>query len=142
MKVEVRLKKLPQILKNEKVERAVKVAIKEGAVKYKEMVLDYIDEGKAFKNRTGVLRESIIAVDNRVIAKAPYAPFVEFGTKPHVIRPKKKKALAFETENGKEVVVKKVNHPGSKPYPFFYADMKSRTKEVAKRFLQVFLREI
>lgn len=46
-----------------------------------------------------------------------YAAIHQFGgsTKPHVIRPKNKKALAF---GGR--VVKKVNHPGSKidPRPF------------------------
>jgi len=141
MKVEIRLKKLPGALKSGKLEGAARVAVKEGASKYKEMVLDYIDEGKAFKNRTGVLRESIVAVGNKVFAYAKYAPFVEFGTRPHVILPKRKKALRF-FKDGKEVIVKKVNHPGSKPYPFFYADMERRKEEVAREFLRRFLEEL
>jgi phage virion morphogenesis protein len=44
-------------------------------------------------------------------SNVPYAAIHQFGgqTKPHTIRPRDKKALAF---NGR--VVKKVNHPGSK----------------------------
>lgn len=43
---------------------------------------------------------------------APYAKFVHFGTKPHIIKAKKARALA----NKKSGVVfgKKVNHPGTK----------------------------
>ncbi len=46
-----------------------------------------------------------------------YAEAVEFGTDPHVIRPVKKKALAFKME-GKDVVVKKVMHPGTEAQPY------------------------
>ena len=43
--------------------------------------------------------------------RAPYAPFVVFGTKPHKIYPKDKKALRWVTGNG-FVFAKFVNHPG------------------------------
>lgn len=43
----------------------------------------------------------------------PYAVFVHDGTKPHEIRPKKKKAL--KTPYGPR---KKVNHPGTKANPY------------------------
>ncbi len=46
---------------------------------------------------------------------APYAKFVHFGTKPHMIKVKKAKALA--NKNGK-VFGKKVNHPGTKANPY------------------------
>ncbi|MCL2524611.1 MAG: phage virion morphogenesis protein [Betaproteobacteria bacterium] len=48
-------------------------------------------------------------------SNVPYAAIHQFGgtTRPHVIRPKDKKALAFGSK-GKETVVKQVNHPGSK----------------------------
>lgn len=44
-------------------------------------------------------------------AHVPYALYVDEGVRPHVIRPKAKKALAFLKE-GKIVVRKKVLHPG------------------------------
>jgi HK97 gp10 family phage protein len=54
-----------------------------------------------------------------------YASHVEFGTKPHVIRPKRKKALAFFGGTSKvlggggaNMVRRKVNHPGNRPFRF------------------------
>lgn len=70
---------------------------------------------------TGRLRQSIqVRVENNRVTVGPdteYAEYVEFGTKPHVIEPKNKKALAFKV-GGQMVVVKKVNHPGTKAQPF------------------------
>lgn len=71
---------------------------------------------------TGRLRSSITTEQegwNRVVVgtNVEYAEAVEFGTPPHVIEPKEKKALAF-TVGGKRVVVKRVNHPGTKARPF------------------------
>lgn len=71
--------------------------------------------------RTGRLRQSIaITVDGSGVKIGPhteYAAFVEFGTKPHVIEARNKKALAFMMGNTR-VVVKRVNHPGSRAKPF------------------------
>jgi len=90
------------------------------------------------------LRKALLEVKNRVKTTAPvdkgnlknnnyieqkgfagivyntmeYAPDVEYGTKPHVILPKNKSYLAFKI-NGKWVRTKKVNHPGTKPQPFY-----------------------
>jgi len=49
-------------------------------------------------------------------AEVKYAKFVHFGTKPYVIKPKNKKALA----NKKAGIIfgKKVNHPGIKANPY------------------------
>ena len=44
-----------------------------------------------------------------------YAPMVEFGTRPHIIRAKNKKALYWK---GAAHPVKQVNHPGSKAKPY------------------------
>ena len=44
-----------------------------------------------------------------------YAIIVEKGSKPHIIRPKNKKALYWE---GAKRPVKLVNHPGSRAKPF------------------------
>lgn len=77
-----------------------------------------------FKNQTGNLRRSIsqkvFGADKGLVFvndTAPYGEYVEFGTKPHVIRPKNRKMLAFKS-NGITIFAKKINHPGSKPYPF------------------------
>jgi len=74
--------------------------------------------------KTGNLRTSLgVKVESsRVIIgpderQAPYGGYVEFGTGPHVIRPKSKKVLSFVV-NGKRVFATKVNHPGTKAQPY------------------------
>lgn len=71
--------------------------------------------------RTGRLRQSIhIWVTGGQVKIGPdteYAAFVEFGTKPHVIEAKNKKALAFSM-GGNKVIVKRVNHPGTRAQPY------------------------
>jgi HK97 gp10 family phage protein len=71
--------------------------------------------------RTGRLRQSIevkVFTDRVVIGPdTEYAAYVEFGTKPHVIRPRNKKALSFYV-GGQRIVVTKVNHPGTKAQPY------------------------
>ena len=57
-----------------------------------------------------------------------YAPYVEFGTKPHRIRPISAKALVF-TVGATKVFAKAVNHPGSKEKPF----LRPAFKEVEPR---------
>lgn len=54
-----------------------------------------------------------------VSASAEYAPHVEFGTDPHVIRAQPGRTLAFEVD-GKMVFRKQVNHPGTKAQPFMF----------------------
>jgi HK97 gp10 family phage protein len=84
--------------------------------------------------KTGHLGRSIKAgrVTKRsatVEANARYAAYVEFGTKPHVIRPKTKKALAWAPsgqtrlsgrprKGAKRIFATIVNHPGTKAQPF------------------------
>lgn len=71
--------------------------------------------------KTGRLRQSIqIRVRSHDVVVGPdteYAGFVEFGTAPHEIRPKRGKALVFYM-GGRKVVVSKVNHPGTRAKPF------------------------
>jgi hypothetical protein len=75
---------------------------------------------------TGRLRDSLRAGKPRVSgaeiissigSNMPYAPAMEFGTKPHVIRPKNKKALKFSI-GGRMMFRKQVNHPGTAPRGF------------------------
>jgi hypothetical protein len=55
--------------------------------------------------------------------RAPHAVFVNFGTKPHDIRPKTKKSLRWPS-GGKFVFARAVKHPGTAadPYMFRSAD--------------------
>ena len=60
---------------------------------------------------------------------APHALFVHWGTKPHLIRPKTKKALRWAGPNG-FVFASIVHHPGYKGDPYL---VRARTA-VAQRF--------
>lgn len=75
---------------------------------------------------TGRLRSSIRMEPPRLFSLRPsvkigsdvfYAPFVNDGTRPHIIRPKNKQYLRF-TVGGRVVYAKVVHHPGTKPNPF------------------------
>ena len=80
--------------------------------------------GQVLKNRTGNLSRSInqkvTESSNSVTAvvgageNAPYARIHEYGgkTSPHIIEARNAKALAFMS-GGKQIIVKRVNHPGS-----------------------------
>ncbi len=74
----------------------------------------------------------------RIFNNTDYALAVEFGTPPHTIRPKTKKALAFTLtlSNGqvKRVVVRSVQHPGTPPQPFFRTGLTAGKAQI-KRLL-------
>ena len=66
--------------------------------------------------RSGKLRESVRVLDRGVDyvsvgPTAPYAIFVELGTRPHEILPRRAQALRFWVE-GEIVFAKRVMHPG------------------------------
>ena len=74
--------------------------------------------------KTGALRDSLrmVVSPGRVEIGSmdpavDYGDYVEFGTKPHVIRAKAGGFLTFQI-NGRWVKVKVVNHPGTKPHPY------------------------
>jgi len=51
----------------------------------------------------------------RVGSRVKYAPYIELGTPPHIIRAKRKKALSFYwAKLGKTITVKSVQHPGTR----------------------------
>jgi len=95
----------------------------------------------SFKNQTGNLRRSI---DRRVFSAArgivfvgeKYGKYVEFGTRPHIIRPKSAKMLAFKV-NGQMVFARQVRHPGSKPYPYMEPAFKENKDKVLKEYARV-----
>jgi HK97 gp10 family phage protein len=75
--------------------------------------------------KTGNLRTSLgIKVESDRVTigpnerQAPYGGYVEFGTKPHVIRPKNPSGVLVFKINGQKVFAKKVNHPGTQAQPY------------------------
>lgn len=54
-----------------------------------------------------------------VIVNSEYGVYVDQGTKPHIITPKNKRFLAFQTRDGGWVRTQRVNHPGQKATYFF-----------------------
>lgn len=72
-----------------------------------------VDEGH-LKNS---IQASVDGLSAEVTANADYAAYVEYGTAPHVIRPRNAKVLAFQA-GGKTVFAAEVNHPGTPAQPF------------------------
>jgi len=62
-------------------------------------------------------------------AEAWYARLVEFGTPPHQIKPKRRKAMKFGDEN----FATTINHPGAKHTPFFYPPVRALRRRVRSR---------
>lgn len=89
--------------------------------------------------RAGNLRRSILVgrvSDNyaETRATANYAAAVELGTKPHVIRPRTKKALRFKS-GGAVVFTKRANHPGTKAKPFMVPGAKKAVEDLGADFI-------
>ena len=91
-----------------------------------QIAFDGVQRGAGRHSKTGALFQSVY---NRSIpggrsvghdtSRAPYAQFVVFGTRPHVIRPKNKKALRWVGPGGGFSFAKKVNHPGYRGDDYF-----------------------
>ena len=83
-----------------------------------QIAYDSAERGADAHTKTGAMRQSLFA---RAIPKgrevghdlqrAPHALFVQFGTRPHVIEPSKRKALRWAS-GGQFFFSKRVNHPG------------------------------
>ena len=74
---------------------------------------------------------------------APYAAHVEFGTRPHVIVPIRKKFLHW-TVGGKHRFAKKVQHPGTQPQSYLRAawnQIKPRVPNIARGVIERHLEE-
>ena len=81
---------------------------------------------------TGRLKSSIKVKSYEkglIIWMVEYGKFVEFGTPPHIINPNEKKALKFKMD-GKNVIVKKVKHPGTRPNPFIRTAITTKLREI------------
>jgi hypothetical protein len=71
-----------------------------------------------------------------VSAGAPHALAVEDGTRPHVIRPRFRRALRFPSAGGRGgfAFAKKVHHPGTDPKPFLEPALESKADEIVGLF--------
>ena len=82
---------------------------------------------RAAPHKTGATQDSVDVIDFRTtgtqlrctaVATTPQARYTDEGTKPHVIRPRRAKALRFRYR-GRIVYARKVNHPGNKGTRWF-----------------------
>lgn len=115
----------------ERVRRAGLLAAKRAAEDYVDEIHKTIRSGRSFMPRTGQLEQSINWRPTErgalVFAGAEHAPYMEYGTRAHVIRPKPgRKALRWFPAGGGVAFGRKVNHPGTPALPFFFADLEGR----------------
>ncbi len=82
---------------------------------------------------TGRLRNSIKVIvyeEGLIIFMVDYGKFVEFGTPPHIIKPKDKEALKFKVKGGKPIFAKVVKHPGTRPNPFIRNTIQNKLRQI------------
>jgi len=105
---------------------------------------------KAAPVDTGRLRNSIKVTisgkDQLDIFMVEYWKYIEFGTNPHVIRPKSKEALRFESgkkqrlgtpgATPKNTFAKKVMHPGTRPFPFIRTTLFTKLPDIVRGALK------
>jgi hypothetical protein len=134
------------------------LAIKDRRGLLKELQIRTVEEANRLVPRqTGHLGRSIVpgpvfGDSAWVHANTNYAAYVEFGTKPHVIKPVRARFLAWpknasdrrlsgraRTRKGKPVgpiiVARLVNHPGTKPQPFLVPGAKAAVGSVGRDFI-------
>lgn len=83
---------------------------------------------------TGRLKGSIkvqIKDDEIVIEMNDYGLYVEYGTPPHIIRPKNKNSLKWKSGD-KTYFAKVVQHPGTRPNPFIRTTFKQDLVEIVE----------
>lgn len=138
--------------------QTVQKAVNAAAESYNDDVHDWIDAGHGFFTHRAEVRDDRGKVVVRasghlqqstnwypsgngtatVYSNTDYARYVEEGTRAHVIRSRDRKALRFPTGSGAGFgFVKVINHPGSKPHPFFFADFDNRVQRMQERALSV-----
>lgn len=91
------------------------------------------EQKRLVRRRTGNTARTIrlgVVTDTSVTTQAQGAArYLEYGTRPHIILPRKAKALRFAPGKGSRlsgsprkgasvVFARRVRHPGTKPYPF------------------------
>jgi len=147
MEITLDLGKIPSVLAVFSEPWLAQKIVNAAAESYTDDTLDWIDGGHGFTPHSGQLQQSIGWRPNgngmaTVFVNADYAMPVEFGSRPHVIRPKDRNALRFPVNGGGFGFAKVINHPGSKPHPFFFADRDNRTNNMQAAAMSVLARAI
>ena len=127
-KFSVILKELPDEIKND-----VRKVVKNSAFNIER------NAKSSASVKTGHLRRSISTKMGDMEAtihtsNLKYAPMVEFGTRPHIIRAKNKKALYWK---GASHPVKQVNHPGSKAKPYLIPAFEKEKDQFLEKLKEV-----
>lgn len=143
-------------LKNAIIERELaKMEIACEAIEAEAKRLCPVDKGNLYKSFSHDVRIEGNEIIGTVKNSAEYAAAVEFGTKPHEIRPRDKKALAFQSPGGfnnatgkalylnrksgrlqksktknTAIITKVVHHPGTQGIPFLRGAMISMKRRV------------
>jgi hypothetical protein len=82
-----------------------------------------VDLGGLAASCSGEASSGADGPDAAIVAAKTYAPPVEFGSVPHEIHARRgwvRHALRFPSRDGGWVFRQSVNHPGTKPQPFFF----------------------
>lgn len=86
---------------------------------------------------TGVTRNSIrvsVRGESLTVRMNEEGKWIEFGTPPHVIKPKSRKALKFKA-GGETVFAKEVHHPGTRPNPFIRNTIQTKLPKIIEEEL-------
>ncbi len=124
-----------------KAERSLPGEIMAALARTAELASGYARTSALYKSHTYGLRSSIqwgtqlgAQTAHAVMrASAPYAAFVENGTKPHTIEPRHASVLRF-VQNGAVRFSRSVNHPGTAPRPFM-AQAQDRATPLLERLM-------
>lgn len=126
--IELRLRKGVELSDlTKRLRKIVRIALNKAGQSYVESVKEYVKERKPWQVRTGALLQSISyseIEEGKILVvgeseRVKYGRFLEFGTKPYIIKPRKRKALKNPTEEG-YIIRKAVRHPGIKARPWFF----------------------
>lgn len=91
-------------------------------------VLTPVDTGRLRAANASRIRQLKRRVQGQVYNNTKYASAVHEGAAPHVIRPRKRKALKF-TKRGKVIFAAKVNHPGNRGRPWLWRALQGLTPD-------------
>lgn len=81
------------------------------------------------------IRSSMLGVASGMVeVGAEYGVYVEAGTRPHIIVPKVKRALANRRTN--QMFGRVVHHPGTKPNPFFGRGVDASQGDIDQAFIK------
>lgn len=152
LSIQLDLGKVPSVLAALADQRNAQLVANAAAESFVDDIHDWIAAGKGFTPRSpgGGLEQAINwrPAGNgsaEIYANKDYAGYVEHGTgvhvghSPWVIGPKDgRKGLKIPVSGGGgHIVSRSVTHSGSKPHPFFFADLDARKTHMQERALSV-----